>query len=415
MLEALNAYKQLDRNFYKLFTAQLLLNLTSISFMLIFNIYLKKLGYEDAAVGRFTSMRYLGVLLLSLPLGLYIRGRSIRPFFVVSAFSAPALSLLVLEAVRAKLYYASAVLMLLWGMSFVFMQVGLLPYVMRATKEHVRAEAIAFLYTNFSWSQILSGLLIAALIRGFGLDELNTLRVVSLLGLSSLFLICNVKDTPPRYKRVSFKLSALKTVRNSYDWPLVLRALAPTLALSIGAGLTFPFMNVFFFQTFGVDSEQYSLLASFTALIVVVGTLFVPRVRKQYGYKIAITASQVLALLVLGLLIVTAVFPEWRYALPAALACFVVRQPLMHIPVPMTRELAMLYVGEENRELMSALIASTRSGSYFFSGEAFAFIRAQHIPFYGVFLATALIYVVGVLTYYKLILSFERRNRGRAV
>ena len=33
-----------------------------------------------------------------------------------------------------------------------------------------------------------------------------------------------------------------------YDWILIIKAIVPTLIIAIGAGLTIPFINLFFFQ-----------------------------------------------------------------------------------------------------------------------------------------------------------------------
>jgi len=79
----------------------------------------------------------------------------------------------------------------------------------------------------------------------------------------------------------------------------------------------------------------------------------------------------------------------------------------MQSAVPMTRELMMLYVGERNREIVSALLSGIRSGSYFFSGLVFSQLRSFQLPYAYIFLMTAGFYAVGVVAYHRLILAYE--------
>ena len=47
---------------------------------------------------------------------------------------------------------------------------------------------------------------------------------------------------------------------SSYDWGLLFKAIVPTLIIAVGAGLTIPFINLFFFHNFKVDSFQFALI-----------------------------------------------------------------------------------------------------------------------------------------------------------
>ncbi|MFO0398579.1 MAG: hypothetical protein ACK50T_03040, partial [Sphingobacteriia bacterium] len=73
MRQHLAVYRQLPGQTYLLSAGEFMLHLVNSAFLLIFNIYLSKLGYADSLIGSLTSMRYLGVLLAAIPIGLYIR------------------------------------------------------------------------------------------------------------------------------------------------------------------------------------------------------------------------------------------------------------------------------------------------------------------------------------------------------
>lgn len=400
-------YRLLSASFYRVFTAHLLLAVIQTAFLLIFNLLLKKYGYTDAQIGTYISMQYLGVLLLSFPLGFVLRGRRIRPYFLASGLLTPLLSLAALEAAVQHAEAWLYVLLFFWGMGFVSFQIGVLPWLLRNTTPHLRTEAIAFLYTNFSMSQILAGLAIWGLVAGLGWSEYRVLQALSTLGLLSPVLCWRVREVRPAQGRMTWS-NAREQLLRGYDWNRIVRVMIPNTWLTIGAGLTMPFMNLFFFSLYGLDSDAFSLMSLVTAILVVVGTLYIARVRRQYGYRIAITLSQGLAVSLLFGIAILAFKPSWVLAFPLTIICFMVRQPLMHAAVPMTRELMLLQAGERNREMISALLGSIKSGTYFFSAQVFALLRSLNLDFPYIFLVTATFYGFGVYAYYRLIVSFER-------
>ena len=81
----------------------------------------------------------------------------------------------------------------------------------------------------------------------------------------------------------------------------------------------------------------------------------------------AITLSQSIAVGFLVLLAFTQLLADRPGMLWVAVACYLLRQPLMNMAGPITSELAMSYVGERNRELVAALHATTWSGAWFVS------------------------------------------------
>jgi hypothetical protein len=85
-----------------------------------------------------------------------------------------------------------------------------------------------------------------------------------------------------------------------------------------------------------------------------------------------------------------------------------VRQPLMNIAAPMTSELTMKYVGEKNREIISALTSAIWSGSWFASAQIFAILREGNLSYSNIIFITVFFYIVGVSWYYWLIKDYER-------
>jgi len=399
-------YQYLDRSFYALYTVQFIQNFIQTAFLLIFNIYLRKNGYSDAQAGTFVSLQYLGILVLALPLGIWIRGKKLKPILWISTLGVPITSLLLVYAVPYHQAFWNYSLNLAWGMCFACLQIVMLPYVMRNVSSHIQTEAIAFMYTNYSAGQILSGILVAGatyLLKWSEGDILFALAVGGLIGSGLMFWI-KEKELPPKEQKHS---SSLQNLKHQYDWQKVLITMLPNTMLTVGAGLTFPFMNLFFYNSFYLDSDGYGILNTVTAVLVLLSTLTIPFIHKRYGFQVSISLTQSIAVGLLVLLAVTDLFRQYTWAFYGAWLFFALRQPFMQSAVPMTRELMMLYVGERNREIVSALLSGIRSGSYFFSGLVFSQLRSFQLPYAYIFLMTAGFYAVGVVAYHRLILAYE--------
>jgi len=86
-----------------------------------------KIGYTDPEIASVISYRFLGVMLIAFPLGLFIKGRKLMPFFYVSAICGPALGLLTLYGIDNHLPFITNISVLLWGISLTCVQVVMLP------------------------------------------------------------------------------------------------------------------------------------------------------------------------------------------------------------------------------------------------------------------------------------------------
>jgi MFS family permease len=410
-------YQQIGTTFYVAYSVHQLLGLITIAFGLLFNIYLKKLGYEDPDIAYLTSMRFLGVLLLALPAGLLMRFASLKYFMVFAAIGAPLFSLGLVESVAyPHLKWLSWTLNIGWGMSMVFSQVAILPYILRTTPPAHQTEAIAFAYTSASVSQLIAGSLVAFFAFSYDWGELSLLRLFSIIGFSAIVLtIWLEKDIPPPIAApssnevekatpsVNPSSSRTKKWFVGYDWKLIAEALWPEWLIMIGAGMTIPFMSLIFYSLYGCSSGVFGLIETAGAISIIGLTLILPVLKKRYGYPVVISGFQIIANLGLVLLGLLGYWSSYHWIFYAAIALYVFRQPFLFTAIPMTRQLTMQYVGTQNREMISALISSLRSGSYFVSGLLFGWLRALEVSMPSLLLIGALIYGGGIVLYIRLI------------
>ncbi len=384
--------------------AEFFVQLIGAAFFLILNIYLSKQGFSDPEIAHFISYRFLAVMLLAFPLGFYIKGRPLKPFFMFGSLGVPLVAILLVVAVQNKVYSFLPHLFILWGVVFTLFQVSALPYIMRNTKEEQQSHAISLNYATHSFGTILSGIIIFGLGQFFtDIQEGEILLFIAVLGFIGVHYLLKLKVDVivPVKKGLQWK---------SYDWFLLIKAIVPTFIIAIGAGLTIPFINLFFFHNFEVDSSGFAVIGGVASILVAFLALLVPKVKNKLGFKKGITYTQTTAVIALIALATTEFFAAYWWALPVAVLCFWIRTPLMNMAAPMTSELTMNYVGKKNQEMLSAIMAAIWSGSWYFSSQIFRFLKAEGLPYAYIFYITAALYAFGVFMYYLLVLDYEKRT-----
>ena len=404
MKKVIKAYLQLEEHVLLMIKAEFFVQLIGAAFFLILNIYLAKQGFSDPEIANFISYRFLAVMLLAFPLGFYIKGKPLKPFFILGSLGVPTVAIALVLAIQYGLYHYLPALFILWGVVFTLFQVSSLPYVMRNTSVANQSHAISLNYATHSFGTILSGIMIF----GFGqfmreMDEGVILLFIATLGFVGVYYLLKMKVDVviPVKKGLQWK---------SYDWGLLLKAIVPTIIIAIGAGLTIPFINLFFFHNFQIDSKGFAVIGGVASILVAFLALLVPNVKNKLGFKKGITYTQTTAVLALIALATTEFFASYWWALPVAVLCFWVRTPLMNMAAPMTSELTMNYVGKKNQEMLSAIMAAIWSGSWFFSSQIFRHLKAEGLPYAYIFYITAVLYGFGVFMYYLLVLDYERRK-----
>ena len=384
--------------------AEFFIQLIGAAFFLILNIYLAKKGFSDPEIANFISYRFLAVMLLAFPLGMYIKGKPLKPFFIIGGLGVPIVAIVLILLVHYGWYQYLPALFILWGVVFTLFQVCSLPYLMRNTIIENQSHAISLNYATNSFGTIFSGFIIfgaGQFMREF--DEGKILLGISILGFIGVYYVLKMKvDVVESVKeRLQWK---------SYDWVLLMKAIFPTLIIAVGAGLTIPFINLFFFHNFQIDSSGFAVIGGIASILVAILSLLVPNLKSKLGFQKGITYVQTIAVIALIVLATTEFFKDYWWGLPLAIMCYWVRTPLMNMAAPMTSELTMNYVGAKNQEMLSAIIAAMWSGSWFFSSQIFRFLKAEGLPYAHIFYITAVLYAFGVFMYSLLIKDYERRE-----
>lgn len=411
MFGFLRDYKTVPPLVMKVIAAEFFIQLVNASFMNLQPLYMKSEGYHDAEIADIISWRFAGVLLLAVPLGYYIKGKPVRKLFYASSIGVPLFALLIIACTHFRMHHALIAVQFLWGASFTFMQIPVLPFILRNTPTEHQTPTIALSYSTWSLAGISSAVLVWILNSADPVlfSERNLLVGVSVIAFSGLLFLWKVR----RESLHEYDTEPHESVNYKHDWNLIVKALLPALIIATGAGLTIPFINLFFARVHMLSTDVISLWNFAAALLVAIAALFVPRIKDRIGYKLAIPLTQSFAVISLVLLATTEWYTHLSAAVAIAVGCYLLRQPLMNLAGPMTSEISMKYVGKRNQELTSALIAAIWSGSWFISTRfIFGVLRETGWPYVSIFLITAALYAVGIVLYVILIASYNRRARA---
>lgn len=407
MKNYIDFYTKLDRHIVYLLIAEFFLQFINSSFFLLLNYYFDAIGLEDYQIADLVSYRFLAVMLFAFPLGFFIKGKKVKPFFLLATVMVPTFALIIIFSAQYHYYTLLKAAMVLWGVGFTFIQITALPFMLLNTSSDKHSESITAFFQTWSISIFICGIVSAFLLEYVSMyfDEKILLLIFSFLGYTAIYFILKIDIQEKVTQRIPWKKLA-----GHHDWGKIIMVCIPTFIIAIGAGFTIPFINLFFLNVHGIGTSVFSILGSITYALVAVGMVMIPNIRRRYGYEIAITFIQTLSILALVLMATTEWYTEMAFAVYIAVTFYIIRQPLMNMAGPMTSELSMYYVGDKNHELVSALNASIWSGSWFISGQIFRVLRAQDFAYVNIFLITAGLYAVGVIWYYFLIRDFNKQK-----
>jgi predicted MFS family arabinose efflux permease len=319
-----------------------------------------------------------------------------------------------LETVRLGMMSAASLSFLAMGFAGLLLNVASLPMTMRLAPEHQSSEALSLQFATWAAASICGGVLSTALqavgkldLGGLSVvfDEHATLLILTLVACAAPIFYARLPDPVPAEKSAHHWLHVRRE-----DWPVLLRSLVPTLCIATGAGLSIQFLNLFFSHVHQVSSRDYSAYGSVSNVLVLFAGLIVPEVKRRLGWRGAILGVQTVAVLLLAVMGLTELMKAAAWALPLAIGCFILRQPLMSMAGPSTSELTMSYVGERNRELVSACSGAIWSGAWWIAARTFQLLRTHELPYWQVFLTTAVLYFFGTFAYLGLIRAVERRQ-----
>jgi len=325
----------------------------------------------------------------------------------------PIMAVAGLEAVRVGWTGGAAWAFFAMGLAGLLLNVASLPMVLRLTPKDRASEALSLLFCTWAAAAIFGGA-IASGLQWLGslrlgalvvpLDVHATLLVLTLAGFGAPFLLVRLPDAEAAERPDRHWLHVRRD-----DRPLLLRVLLPSVCIATGAGLSIQFLNLFFSHVFGMSPATYAAFGTVSNVLVLFAGLLVPEVKRRFGWRGAIIGVQAVAVVMLVVMGLCEIRSGAAWALPLAVVMLILRQPLMSMAGPSTSELTMAYVGPRNHELVSAFQGAIWSGSWWLAALIFEQLRSNGMPYWQIFVTTAVLYALGTAAYAGLIRRVEER------
>jgi predicted MFS family arabinose efflux permease len=172
--------------------------------------------------------------------------------------------------------------------------------------------------------------------------------------------------------------------------------------IGLGAGLTIPFLNLYFRDRFGLPPDTIGLFYSLVHVSMLAGSLAGPILSKRFGLVRTVVLTQSLAIPFMFAL----AYSMW---LPLVVFAFIVRGGLMNLGWPITNNLSMELASPNERGLVNALLMVGWNASWMVS----AAIGGELIERYGYTVTinmTSALYIISTLTFYLFFRHSEKRR-----
>lgn len=372
-------------------------------FQLLFNLYLKELGFDEGSIGWVNSLRAVGMTLVAIPAAMLLSRVRLKPILIASCalFGFFSLGLTTFEQFTYLLGSA-----FLAGLAFSFYRVAGGPFYMRNSTEKERTHLFSFSFATHLLAGMIgslgSGNLVAYLGDVTG-DILFGYRVTLYIaiGISLLAIVpfAILKAAPPSAEENRIVLSREKFRKRGRFY---LKISMANFLVGMGAGLIIPYLNLYFRDRFGLGPDTigfYYILLSFGMLV---GTLSGPILARRMGLVRTIVITQLLSIPFMFVL-------SYGYVLWLVVPAFVLRAGLMNMGVPISTNFGMEMSQKEEQGLVNALLMVSWTASWMVS----VAIGGQFIELFGYTVTlniSILLYVLSSVTYFIFFRNSETRD-----
>ncbi len=309
------------------------------TFMVLRNLYLKECGLGEEVIGQAMAVSALGSGLVTLPFAFVMDRWKLRPFLVVGALIEAA------GLVGTALYPQPLPLMIssfCAGIGVSMMTVGAATFYARHSTPEERPYLFGIAEALDPAAIVIGAALVWSLstMWGEGLDPQRRIiligALVTMTAGPAFMLLRERKAEEPTVKTREFEPGP------------VLKLCVPAAIIGLGAGLTIPFINLYFQGRFAQGPRAFSLIQSAAQVVTFVAFLSAPILARRFGGARTIVVCQLLSIpFFFGM--------AYTMSLPLAIACFLGRHALMNMAEPVASNFMMEAVPDRQRTMTAGL------------------------------------------------------------
>ncbi|MCX6093121.1 MAG: MFS transporter [Candidatus Bipolaricaulota bacterium] len=358
---------------------------------LLFNLYVLSLGYDQAFVGLLASLPALVTAVAAVPAGIFLPRLGYRRALLTGlAVYGMAQLAWVLYPTRPILILASIVS----GLGGVLISVVASPLMVAVSTEETRTHLFGVQFALNTFASVVASFLGGQLTKVLGVGAAGAsagyrgvLLMATAVALLAFIPILRLRGMAPVPHAERPPRGHWRPYR-----PLLERLVAIQLVASLGAGMTMPFLNVFFRLRFHASDATLGALFAASSLLTGCAGIIAPWAAGKLGKVRAIVLSQALSI---PLLLAMGLVPVFG---PSA-GSFLVRTALMNMSSPVFSAYSMGIVPKSVRPLAASLLMLAWNGGWAIS--AWISGRVQLAAgFTPLFIITATLYSASIVMTY---------------
>ncbi|MED3573766.1 MFS transporter [Cytobacillus praedii] len=406
-----NQIKGYNRNIRLAFMANIFTQIGFGIFMVIYNFYIRELGYNEQINGQVISMTALATAIALVPAGIFSDriGRRKAMLYGAAATGLVLLSRSVIEAQSVLVLTAFAT-----GLATAFFQVSGIPWLAENSKPEQRVHLFSIHFAVMTGANVIGNLGGGILTDLFSLitTELNSIRFTLLIG-SIIFLIgiipvtkFNEQRNPSKNKRDKKIVSAKSILNKKENVKIIFLFAFAQLLIGVGAGLVIPYLNLYFADRFSASNSAIGFIISMGQAATAIAMIIGPMVVRKFG---EVKAVVILQLSSLPFLLMTA----YTESLWLAAIGFLFRQALMNAGNPIQMSLMMSKVGDSMKGLANSVNQMVFNLGWAIMGPVSTGIVIKYGAYWGyavVFTITASLYLVGSVYFFIVFRSYNKTN-----
>ncbi|AZR74767.1 hypothetical protein BBF96_00780 [Anoxybacter fermentans] len=362
----------------------LALTLNSIGtgmFLVLYNLYLKELQYNEAFVGRTVSLKALAAVLILLPAGVFSDRLGRRKAMITGAvFSG------ISFAILSLLEDANIILIFIFcnGVFNSFFMVAQAPFIMENTtpKERIHLFSINSALMVGAWmlGNIIGGWIPDILTYWF--TTLVAMKITLMISALIIFLgavpLIKIREIQTHQQRNFDEI--IKMLRDKKELLTLGKFILPSALVGFGAGLFVPYTNLYLANQYGMTTSLIGIVMALSQIMTAFATLFAPVLVKQVGRVKGIFIFQMSSIPFLFIMATTSnVF--------LAMVAVLLRTALMNAANPITSNLMMEEVGDKVKGIANSLSQMAFQLGWVVMGPISGMIIAEYGYSYVFFLA----------------------------
>lgn len=393
-----------SRNARLFLAGSFLLAMAFSVFQLMRNLYLKEVGFSEAFIGQALSVFALGSLLGAIPSALLIAKRRAKSVLAWSTLGA------------GIGYFGIATLLSGWGIIGASMAAGLMmavyqvasgPFLMNNSSPRERTYLFSMNFAVRTAAGVI-GSIGGGYVYHFVLKLTDdpvwgyrwSLLAGVLMALLSIVPFAMMREGHPTQRTNPFAWEYVRQRKALYG-----KLVVPFFLVGLGAGLTIPFLNLYFRNRFGQDGDAIGWYFGVMQLFMTLGILAGPPLARKWGLVRTIVYTELASV---PFMIVLA----YAGHLTLAVWAFLLRAVLMNMAQPLATNFSMELVTEDEQPLVNSLTQMTWMGSWMISA-ALGGTMIDQFGFTVPLLVTAGLYIASAVLYYVYFAHFERAENVR--